>query len=73
MGQQSIHERSVKIMSWVEFWHMGGYAFYVWTSWGLTALVMLWLVGSAKLRRKKLITELSTKAKRAAVATQVKD
>lgn len=23
------------------FWHMGGYAFYVWTSYGITALVLI--------------------------------
>ena len=54
-------------MNWTEFWHMGGYAFYVWSSWGLTTLVMLLLVIFAKLRRKKLIKELTTKAQRAAV------
>jgi len=54
-------------MNWTEFWHMGGYAFYVWSSWGLTTLVMLLLVVFAKLRRKKLINELTTKAQRAAV------
>ena len=58
-------------MNWADFWHMGGYAFYVWTSWGLTTVVMLALVIMAKLRRKKLITELSTKAKRASI-TQAK-
>ncbi|MCP3429866.1 heme exporter protein CcmD, partial [Opacimonas viscosa] len=26
--------------SWQAFWHMGGYAFYVWTSFGVTFLAM---------------------------------
>ena len=57
-------------MNWAEFWNMGGYAFYVWISWGLTAGIMLLLVLSAKLRRKKLIKELTTKAHRAAIKTE---
>ncbi|MEW6676781.1 MAG: heme exporter protein CcmD [Pseudomonadota bacterium] len=27
--------------SWSEFWDMGGYGFYVWGSYGVTALVVL--------------------------------
>ena len=57
-------------MHWAEFFHMGGYAFYVWTSWGLTTAIMLTLVLSAKFRRKKLITELTIKAQRAAVKAE---
>lgn len=57
-------------MNWTEFFHMGGYGFYVWTSWGLTTIMMLTLVLSATLRRKKLITELTTKAQRAAIKAE---
>lgn len=28
-------------MNWSEFFNMGGYAFYVWTSYGLMAIVLL--------------------------------
>jgi len=28
-------------MNWSEFWHMGGYALYVWASFGVTALLMI--------------------------------
>ena len=42
------------------FFHMGGYAGYVWTSYGLTALVLLWNWWSA--RRSE--TEAQTAAKR---------
>lgn len=28
-------------MTWSEFFHMGGYGFYVWTSYGLALLVFL--------------------------------
>jgi heme exporter protein D len=27
--------------SWSDFWHMGGYGFYVWGSFGATALAVL--------------------------------
>jgi heme exporter protein D len=30
--------------SWSAFFNMGGYAFYVWFSFGLTALCVLWEV-----------------------------
>lgn len=30
--------------SWTVFFNMGGYAFYVWFSFGLTALCMAWEV-----------------------------
>lgn len=29
-------------MNWHDFFAMGGYAVYVWTSWGLTLVVLLW-------------------------------
>jgi heme exporter protein D len=28
-------------MNWTEFFHMGGYAFYVWTAYGLMAAILL--------------------------------
>jgi len=28
-------------MSWSEFWHMGGYALYVWPSFGVAAVLMI--------------------------------
>lgn len=30
--------------SWADFWAMGGYAFYVWSSVGLLALSVFWEV-----------------------------
>lgn len=30
--------------SWSAFFNMGGYAFYVWVSFGLTALCVIWEV-----------------------------
>ncbi|MBT8114227.1 MAG: heme exporter protein CcmD [Arenicella sp.] len=41
-------------MNWSEFFHMGGYAFYVWSAWGLTALVLLWQFIQPKRRNAKI-------------------
>ncbi|HSH41601.1 MAG TPA: heme exporter protein CcmD [Arenicellales bacterium] len=43
-------------MNWAEFFNMGGYAFYVWTSFGLALIV---LVGNVMwvLNRKRRILE----------------
>lgn len=30
-----------------DFWHMGGYAAYIWPSYGMAGLAMLWLLGRA--------------------------
>jgi len=30
-----------KSMNWTEFFNMGGYAFYVWTSYGLMAVILI--------------------------------
>ena len=30
-------------MNWSEFFNMGGYALYVWTSYGLMVIVLAWL------------------------------
>ena len=45
-------------MNWQEFFEMGGYAFYVWTSWGITAGTLLWLFTQAKMRNAKIKAEL---------------
>ncbi len=43
-----------------EFFAMGGYAFYVWGSFGITALVMVIEMGLIRARRKELIEQLRT-------------
>ena len=40
--------------SWSEFFAMGGYAFYVWGSFGVTALALLAEIGLLALRRHAL-------------------
>jgi len=48
-------------MSASEFFNMGGYAFYVWTSYG-TALVLLgWIFVSPIFTKKNIIKELKIK------------
>lgn len=51
-------------MNWAEFFHMGGYAFEVWTSWILTVLVLLWFVISPKLKNAKIRREIQRQISR---------
>ena len=41
--------------SWSAFFNMGGYAFYVWFSFGLTALCAVWEVIALRIRSKKAL------------------
>jgi heme exporter protein D len=52
-------------MSLNEFFHMGGYAFYVWTSYGLALAVLLVNVILPLRQRKKLLANINRAAKRA--------
>jgi len=40
-----------------EFFAMGGYAFFVWTSYALVALVMIGNVFAARMKRKRIFKE----------------
>ncbi len=51
--------------SFAEFLAMGGYGFYVWTSYGITFGVLLVNVMLPLWQKKKLLRELSLKQKRA--------
>ncbi len=44
-----------------EFFHMGGYAFYVWTSYGLALIILLWNVILPRQRQKQLLARLKRK------------
>lgn len=46
-------------MNWAEFFEMGGYAFYVWGSYGVTALFMAIEVILLKRRRKDLLRRMA--------------
>ena len=51
-------------MNWTEFFEMGGYAFYVWNAWGVTALVMAWQIGRAKYRKRQLYKDIRRQIQR---------
>ncbi len=44
---------------WIDFFHMGGYALYVWTSYGLMALVLLVNVLVPIVRKRTVFRALS--------------
>jgi heme exporter protein D len=44
--------------SFQDFWHMGGYGFYVWTSYGLTAVVVAVEIVQTRMRRKRVLQQL---------------
>jgi heme exporter protein D len=44
-----------------EFFHMGGYAFFVWSSYGIATLLLGWVFISPIFRRKQIIRELRMK------------
>lgn len=50
-------------MQWnsvAEFLNMGGYAFYVWGSFGITALVVVYEVWEVRARRRDVLRNLLT-------------
>ena len=51
-------------MNWSEFFNMGGYAFYVWTSYGLTLIVIVANIVSPMMQRKKVISRIKRAIKR---------
>ena len=53
-----------------EFLHMGGYAFYVWTSYALGAVVLVANVVAPMLRRRQLEREIAGAARRARRSTK---
>lgn len=57
-------------MNWSEFFHMGGYAFYVWTSWALTVIVFVWHLVQVKIVRRSLRESLNRDQRREQLATQ---
>ena len=44
-----------------EFFHMGGYAVYVWSSYGISLVVLGWIFISPIFNRKNIIKELRMK------------
>ncbi len=57
-------------MNWGEFFAMGGYAFYVWSSWGLTAVVLAYLFTQAKFRNAKIKAQILRQIERESLVEQ---
>lgn len=53
-------------MNWQEFLDMGGYARYVWPSYGLTALVLIANLLVPIRQRKQLLADIARRVRRAA-------
>jgi heme exporter protein D len=51
-------------MNWQEFFAMGGYAFYVWMSYGITLIVMLVIVITPIVQRKQFMRQQALRLKR---------
>ncbi len=51
-------------MNWSEFFHMGGYAFFVWTSYGVTLIVIVANIVAPVMQRKKIIARIKRAIKR---------
>lgn len=51
--------------SFDEFLAMGGYGFYVWTSYGIAFVVLLLNVVLPRLQRKQFLRQIALKQKRA--------
>lgn len=39
-------------MDWSDFFAMGGYAFYVWSAYGITALIITWEIVALIVKRR---------------------
>lgn len=44
-----------------EFFHMGGYAFFVWSSYGIATVLLGWMFISPVFKRRQIIKELRMK------------
>ncbi|MGL5525954.1 MAG: heme exporter protein CcmD [Aeromonas veronii] len=52
--------------SFSEFMAMGGYAFYVWLSFGLTLVCLVGIIISTRMKTRSLLAELRSKQAREA-------
>jgi heme exporter protein D len=50
--------------SWSEFFAMGGYAFFVWTSYGIALVVILLNIVMPMIQRKKVISRVKRAIRR---------
>ena len=52
------------MMNWIEFFAMGGYAWYVWPSWILAVFVLVWNYWIAKRGHARLLEQLELRLRR---------
>jgi heme exporter protein D len=52
-------------MNMSEFFNMGGYAFYVWTSYGIALVVLVANVVIPMMHRRRLLSDLARRERRA--------
>ena len=57
-------------MTLEEFFHMGGYAVYVWSSYGLTFIVLLAIFIAPMMNRKRILKDLRMKYRQQARQNQ---
>ncbi|MCG9698481.1 heme exporter protein CcmD [Shewanella sp. Isolate11] len=50
--------------SLADFFNMGGYAFYVWLSYGITAFSLATLIFISARQKRKILTEIAKKMQR---------
>lgn len=56
--------------SWSDFFHMGGYATFVWTSYGMALLLVVANIVSPIIQRKRVIARVKRAIKRDALREQ---
>ena len=54
-------------MNWSEFFHMGGYAFYVWTSYAIALLLVILNIVAPILQRRRIISRIRRALRREAL------
>jgi heme exporter protein D len=57
-------------MNWSEFFHMGGYAFYVWTSYGIALLLLVLNIVQPMLQRKKIVARIKRAIRREQIESE---
>jgi heme exporter protein D len=56
--------------NWADFFHMGGYAVFVWSSYGLALVMVVVSVVSPIMQRKKIVARIKRAIKREAMQKQ---
>jgi heme exporter protein D len=56
--------KQAKAMNWTEFFHMGGYAFYVWTSYTIALVLLVANMVLPVVQRKKIIARIRRSIRR---------